>query len=131
MPKNQRGWIVRRIHQANEHIMVAQQQLASVLASLVAEHPELRPELLVILQDLNGARGKLREFAMPVFTRTAHDLHKVGQLYTILANAKPLPSPSYKSQTWEHQRHQPSRTPEHQKQLYEARKARLKQPHEA
>jgi len=124
MAKNQRAWIVLRFHQSDKCMIEAQTYLASIYATLQGQHPELCPEILEIIIDLEGIRAKIRDAAIPKFTRTPRNLHKPGHLATIVSEAKPLPSPHYASQDWERQRSLPHNDPAHRKRLRDARKAR-------
>jgi len=125
MPPNQRAWIVQKFHQADSGVTEAQECLARILATLSNRYPKERTATLEIITDLEQTRAKIRDLAIPTFTRALRGLHKPGDLATLVANAKPLPDPHYHSQTWAHQRTQPHRQPEHQRQLSEARVARI------
>ena len=98
MAKNRRQYIVLRFHQADRHIVQAQEDLASVRATLLKNHPQDSLVILKILVCLDAARDGIREVAMPKYTATPRDLLKEGDLDTIVANAKLLPDPHYASQ---------------------------------
>lgn len=99
MPPNQRATIVKRFHQADARIVRAQKFLATVVATLDDRHAFDRANILALITDLEQVRARILDIALPKYTKTPRDLHKPGDLATIVSLAQPIPQIHYESQT--------------------------------
>ena len=93
MPPTRTTYLRRRMRQADAGLKRGQKYLASVIATIGPQHPELTPTLFALIGQMEGLRVSLLQYHRAVFSGTERSLWKPGDLGIILEEAEPVPDP--------------------------------------
>ena len=93
MPPTRRAYLQRRLRQVDSHLRRSEEHLASFWVTIKPQHPELEPELLGIIAEIDGLRGRILNYYRGSVAGSERGLHEPGELGAILAEAEPVPDP--------------------------------------
>ncbi|MBU2685561.1 MAG: hypothetical protein KKF27_20160 [Gammaproteobacteria bacterium] len=98
MPPNRRGYLVRRMEQANESVCRAERYLLEIVKTFGPNRFVEPEELEWIIKYLEFSRVMMRAWHFRVLGGRAKNMYKTDDLIHIWNQAKPVPDPHYVSQ---------------------------------